>query len=152
MRNATEQWWFWGGEAGAEADTSVRAAKRALRMHCDHLVTERAQRRRRAGAPRGGSHKPHLQDADVVVHQGEVRHRVDLEVVRGPRVLEVVRDGGEEQAEDVDVLEARPEGALEQEHPRLVEDGEGVPGGIQRERGTQRALPQRTGGRLARAR
>lgn len=70
-----------------------------------------------------------LKHAHVVVHERQVRHRIHVEVVRRPRVLQVVRHGGEEESEHVNVLQVDTEVALVQEHPRFVQHREGVPGG-----------------------
>ncbi len=53
--------------------------------------------------PEKRGHVMVLQDGPVVVEQGEARGRVDVEIVRRARMVEVVNDGRHQRGEDLEV-------------------------------------------------
>ena len=60
-----------------------------------------------AWSPEEGGHVMVLQDSFVVVEDGEAGLGLDVEVVGGAGVVEVVNDGGEEESEDLEVGQPR---------------------------------------------
>jgi hypothetical protein len=46
-----------------------------------------------------------LENGPVIVHQGQVRAHIDMEVIRPARMLKVMNDGGKDNGKDFEIRE-----------------------------------------------